>query len=186
MIVHDILTGISNDIAIAGHLLGTNPVSNLIARHNRIAMVDDRIKKVDERSTGKELKNELEKHEPEIKVDLMYNYIKAKKASMLIESGALDELGDRRIYSSDNAILKRRATDKSTEEDCKIDTVNETSSEVRKEKEEIDKTAGNIIAVGGIILVVVLVAAMSMGTGEGGHSKNLVETVLSILKVIFE
>jgi len=186
MIVYDVLTGIANDIAIAGHLMGTNPVSNLITRHNRIAMVDDRIKKVDERTTGKELKDELSKHDPEIKVELLYNYIKAKKASMLNESGSMDELDDRRIYISTDPVLKRRASD-NTDPNCKIEpTVSSViTPEIVAEKEEIDKTLINTIAIGGIVLIVILVVSISSFTGSDEHSKNMFETTISVLKVIF-
>jgi hypothetical protein len=190
MLVYDILSGISNDIAIAGHLMGNNPVSNLVLRHNRLAMVDDRIKKVDERTTGKDLKDELNKHDAETKVDILYNYIKAKKAAMGEDFGSTttrrmaDRIpeSDRRNEVDASLNLGRRATD--------LHTLTESVPHEEEKEGKVDKEAKHVAIVLGVVMFIVVLGIFiwqsTSGTGNAESSKGLLDALVSVLKIIFE
>lgn len=77
MLVRDILKGISDELSIAAHLFHNSPVRDLVSKHNKIAVLNDSIAKIDDKSLGIDLKNALLKHEPEVQIKLLHGYVTA-------------------------------------------------------------------------------------------------------------
>lgn len=74
-----ILKGISDKRQIVGHLAKPSPFKDLIEQYNAIALKDDDLPLMNERSTGAELKAAIGRVEPELQVTLLYKYSVATK-----------------------------------------------------------------------------------------------------------
>ena len=189
MIVHEILRGIDDDTTIVFHLLNPSPINELVQKHNRIATIDDRLQKVDEKTTGAELKLALSKHEPETQVMLMYDYIKAKEKTMHHKDIPPHIHNERRTFDDANQNLGRRASDRVAPIENIVTVVKEVSDKkdiIEKEDKAVINTSVLILIIVCIILFFILMLNASHGDGNQEKTKGMLETVIEVIKLIFE
>lgn len=84
---------ISDDETIDTVLATSEALRKLVQRHNRIAFEQDHINVITKEYTGRQLKEELEKHEPGLLIGLLSDYLNVTKITLsddYKESGALE------------------------------------------------------------------------------------------------
>lgn len=82
MLVGVTLNEISDDEIIEKALMVSGPLQKLVQQHNRIAFEQNNINVVTKEFTGKQLKEELEKHEIGILIGLLHDYINVTKITL--------------------------------------------------------------------------------------------------------
>ena len=181
MLIDEILKGISNDLVISGHMVGNSPLKDLIIKHNKLAELDDSITVITERNTGAELKAALHKHNIETLIELLCGYVKAKKLIMLKDSNEFKYIEDRRntIVSENN--LGRRITD-STEPNNVPDNKETPISEINK---NIINNIFIFFIVFSVIVILMILWNTSSGDTNQETNKNILEALISIIKIIF-
>ena len=116
----DIKDGDKIDVALAE----SEPLRRLVQKHNRIAYETKDINVIDKNFSGKELKNELEKHPTEVLIGLLHEYISVTKVHVH-EDGNGVEL----------ELINKPSTELIVE---KKKELNDTISDEPKEEEDTD------------------------------------------------
>jgi len=78
-LVRAILRGIADDRPIDRHISIASPLRDLIEQYNKVAITDDNLPPITALSKGSELKEAIDKMDPEIQVKLLHKYSQSTK-----------------------------------------------------------------------------------------------------------